>query len=132
VHESSVAASLKYEDSYIKLSRSCKVLDISNQAGTLMIRGLTPVKPAVGTMLKVEDADSAKLSYLSQLLTLLDEKGMISDVDSIDVSNVTDMTFNYQDRLSVHLSGYDLVEYKLEFFSGILEQIGPDVKGLVD
>jgi cell division septal protein FtsQ len=132
VRESSVAASLKYEDGYIKLSRSCKVLDISNQAGTLMITGLTPVKPAIGTMLKVEDADSAKLSYLSQLLTLLDEKGMISDVNSIDVSNVTDMTFKYQDRLFVHLSGYNLVEYKLEFFSGILEQIGPDVKGLVD
>ncbi len=131
VAESRAAAYLAYEDKYVEISSRCRVLAIAEQPGSLVVTGLQPEEPAVGSMLKTAEKDEAKLSCLAELLTLLEKKRLISDVTDLDVSNLAGITFKYRGKLTVRMSGYEKIEYKLEFLSGILERIGDEAQGTV-
>jgi len=132
VEESAAAASLPYDGGYITVHKHCKGLAISERAEKTLVTGLEPVEAVVGTVLKTKAEDSVKLTYLVQLLTLLEEKGMITEVSAVDVSKSTDIALRYEDRLTVRMGGYDKTEYKLEFLSGILKGLGPDAAGTID
>ena len=132
VVESTAAACLQYEGQYLLLNRSCKVIGTAGEPQKIPITGLTPTEAAIGSVIKVRDEDKTKLSYITELLTLLEEKGMIDEVGSIDISKVTDLKFLYQNRLNVRMGGYEKIEYKLEFLSGILDNISPGDGGTVD
>jgi hypothetical protein len=132
VVESTAAASLEFEGKYLLLNRSCKVIGTSEQPQKALIIGLSPSEAVTGSVIKVKDEDKTKLSYIIELLTLLEEKGMINEVGSIDISNVSDLKFLYQGRLNVRMGGYEKIEYKLEFLSGILKNISPGDRGTVD
>ncbi len=131
VTESQAAAYLAYEDKYVEISSGCKVLAIVEQAGSLVVNGLQPEEPEAGSMLKTAEKDEARLACLAQLLKLLENKKLISDVTDIDVSNLTDITFKYRQKLTVRMSGYDKIEYKLEFLTEILDRIGEEAGGVV-
>jgi cell division septal protein FtsQ len=132
VVESKADACLEYNGQYLILNRSCKVIGTAEQASNAVITGLAPLEASVGSVIKVADEDKTKLAYISELLTLFEEKGMINEVGSIDISNVTDLKFSYQDRLTVRMGGYEKIEYKLEFLSTIIENRSPGDRGTVD
>lgn len=116
VSETHALAVLETEAGPVLLSRECKVVsgykgDVSD---LVHIRGISPVSAEEGELLGVSDGESTKLSYLQELLPMLEREGILSAVQDIDISNVSDLHFRYQGRLTVRLGVQEKLLNKLD------------------
>lgn len=91
------------------IDASCHLLE---QGGSELTRkyprisGLTALMPKAGGELAVSVEESAKLSSLKQLLSALSGRDMLSQVQSIDLSGVSEIRMTYEERFSVRLPMY--------------------------
>ena len=72
----------------------------------MKITGLTALKPAAGGRVAVSAEESTKLDSLKSILAALEERGLFADVNSMDLSAVTEIRMVYQDHYSVRLPMY--------------------------
>ncbi len=90
---------------------SCKVLeqgDASLAQGRAVLTGLTPLSPAVGTRLEVEEAQRLKFQGLSDLLSALVQRGMVERVtEFIDLTAENEVRFGYNGVLTVEMPLFD-------------------------
>lgn len=75
----------------------------------------------------VEEEADQRLESLNTLLAALDAAGMSADVTRIEFADVDEMTFLYQDRISVWLGTLNELEYKLKLAKHVL--LNEDGKG---
>lgn len=120
VTESQAIAYVTAESGYWVIDEGCKLLsqpDMGGLEGLLRIEGLTPIAPAVGERIEAGQDESAKVTYLSAILKRIALMGLRSDVTAIDMSNVSNPSFDYLGRFTVKLgalgSGEDL-DYKFQ------------------
>lgn len=88
---------------------ACKLLESggSELAGQYpQISGLTALMPSAGSTLTVSVEESAKLDSLKQLLSALSERDMLAQVQSIDLSGLSEISMTYEDRFTVRLPMY--------------------------
>lgn len=111
VTECTPAGVLKGDDgTWWVVDSACKLLE---QGGSELTRqypeitGLTPLMPATGANLAVSVEESAKLDSLKQLLAALDEREMLSQVQAVDLSGVSEIRMTYENRFTVRLPLYD-------------------------
>lgn len=101
-----------------------------NASALPAIKGLKNVKYKIGKKITA-DADS-----LSALLTCLKEfskNSVIFDMTQIDVSDLSAVTFLYNGgKLTVNCGSVEKLDYKMECFAPILEELGDDPEGYVD
>ncbi|MGN1002195.1 MAG: cell division protein FtsQ/DivIB [Oscillospiraceae bacterium] len=110
VTECTAAGALKGDDgTWWVVDRTCKLLE---QGGSTLARqypeitGLTPLMPSAGAGLAVSMEESTKLDSLKQLLSALDEREMLGQVQSIDLSGVSEIRMAYENRFTVRLPLY--------------------------
>lgn len=103
-----------------------------NEAELVHIRGLEPASADVGKVVTVTDADSTKLSYLKELLPLLDAQGMLADVRELDVSNVSNLHFEYQERFTVRLGEQENLANKLDLLRRLVHTLSAGDAGILD
>ena len=134
VKETSAVAVLKTESGVMLLSQDCQVVSgfRGDESELLQIRGIAPMETEVGQTLRVSDAESTKLSYLREMLTLLSEKEMRLDVQDLDFSNVSDLHFRYLDRFNVRMGRQEKLESKLDLMKRIVENMGAGDRGTLD
>ena len=134
VKETSAVAVLKTEQGTLLLSQDCQAVSgfRGDEAELLQIRGITPLETEIGKTLRVSDAESTKLSYLREMLTLLSEKEMRLDVQDLDFSNVSDLHFRYLDRFNVRMGRQEKLESKLDLMKRIVENLGAGDRGTLD
>lgn len=89
------------------LDAACKVLergDASLGADRALVLGITPLAPAVGMSLAVDEPEQQKLQSLKKLLSALADEGMTGSVTSfIDLSTENRIHFGYGENLTVTL-----------------------------
>jgi cell division protein FtsQ len=91
------------------VDRSCKLLE---QGGSELaqqypqILGLTALMPAAGSKLAVSVEESPKLDSLKQLLSAMDERDMLGQVQGIDLSGSAEIVMGYDGRFTVRLPLY--------------------------
>ena len=111
---------------------------VSENGGYPEIIGLTLVEPAVGTEFAVAEEDSLKAKGLKGLLAALEEKNMLSKVQSIDLSASSSyLVMLYENRLSVKMGLADDFVYDLKMLTAaeekyISENWGPNDTGTLD
>lgn len=134
VKETSAVAVLKTEQGTLLLSQDCQAVSgfRGDEGELLQIRGITPLETEIGKTLRVSDAESTKLSYLREMLTLLSEKEMRLDVQDLDFSNVSDLHFRYLDRFNVRMGRQEKLESKLDLMKRIVENLGAGDRGTLD
>ena len=88
--------------------------------------------PKSGIMIQVNDSDSMKLAYATELLALFDDLGMTADVSSLDLDNAANPTFRYLDRFTVKMGSNSNSDYKLRMLLSAIQQIEPDLTGIID
>lgn len=135
VTECSAPAAITYNGKAWLLSAQCKVVDSKAAAAAkdyAQVLGLPLTNAEVGSVITVaeEHADSAAL--LQQLLTLLAEKEMLSQVQQIDLSDETLLTLRYLDRFDVTLRRNADLDYKLEYLLAVVERLEVNEKGRID
>jgi cell division protein FtsQ len=135
VKQSQALAYVTVEQDCWLIDRNCKLLDKVSAdvaAASIKVDGLTPIAPAVGAVLAPGEEESAKVGFLSALLSGLQDRDMIKDVTEIDMSNVTNPSFRYQNRFTVKAGGFEKVEYKLDLLLSTVAQLTPDDSGTLD
>jgi cell division protein FtsQ len=135
VSESGTIACVGTDSGLWLIDKNCKLLeqsDTANAATYIQISGVSGVKPEKGSVMSVSQEDQPKKKCLNDLLCALTDNNMLTDVNSIDVSNVTNVEFKYMNRFTVKLGKDENFEYKFELLSGVVSKLESDKTGTID
>ncbi len=110
LNESAAAGVLEGENGqWWILNSGGKLLEQGNRTLTNKhpaITGLTPLMPAVGRKLAVSVEESAKLDSLKQILFAMEDRGMLPQLQSMDLSGVSEIRMTYAQRFTVRMPMY--------------------------
>lgn len=105
VSETAPAAAIQGGGAWWLMDARCKLLargDAALPEERPEVLGLTPLVPAVGTRLAVDEAERGKLESLKQLLLALHDHGLSDQVTSfIDLTANNEICFGFGENLSV-------------------------------
>lgn len=135
INESSTFAVVETESGLWLIDKNCRLLEecsLQEAESYLKVSGISGVKPQKGSILSVSEEDKINVQYLKDVLTSMTTLKIITDVNSIDVSNAVNVEFEYLDRFKVKLGKNENVDYKLEMLLGVVEKLEADDKGIVD
>ncbi len=90
----------------------------------------TETGPTIATLPKVPAAD--RLNAAVQILTALESNGVMGTVDSVDVSELGELTLNYGDRYHVTLGDTSRLEYKIGAMKASIQKMGQYQSGYLD
>ena len=135
ISESVAVAYVKAEDGIWAIDRSCKLLSHVNADeldGLIRIDGLTPIAPEVGQTIAPGEAETPKVTYLSEILHQLSDLGLQSAVTYIDISNPANPSFDYIGRFTVKLGTNENVEYKFQCLISAVDALAEGDRGTLD
>ena len=135
IRESFPMAYVEWEGQYWRLTGNCKLLgsaDQSEVAGLVRVINITPESPSAGSIMTVAAEDSLKLSYLQDLLSAMEDLGMVSDVSELDMENAANPSFRYLGRFTVRMGNNNNTDYKLRMLMSAVLQLEADMTGTMD
>lgn len=115
--ENTPAAYMNINGKILVLDDTMTVIDDTNSIslGAIpQILGVDNVKYRVGEKLKINDTE--KFNITSAFLAAASETGVISKITKLDVGNALDITFYYEDRLTVKCGTSLELERKIRMF----------------
>ncbi len=135
VVESSAVGCVKVGDELWSVSSSGKFLSSISQSDSeniAMISGITVTEAEVGEHISAGEGESAKLSYLIDILYQIKARGLVGKVTAIDLSDAANPTFVYDGRFLVKLGAMDNTEYKFGKMLSAVSQLSADDAGTMD
>ncbi|MEA4894822.1 MAG: FtsQ-type POTRA domain-containing protein [Oscillospiraceae bacterium] len=136
VSESGADAVIETDSGFWLIDRNCRLLEecaTQDADSHVKVKGISAVKPKKGDTVSVAQADEPKLEYLKGILTAVSENGIISDVGSIDLSNVQNAQFDYMEkRFTVKLGADENLDYKFRLLLNVLPKLDADDTGTID
>ena len=136
VAESGSVAVIQSESGLWLIDRNCRILEecaTQDAESYIKVKGLSAVKPEKGEIIAVADEDKPKAEFLSGILTAMSARDMTSDVDSIDLSNVTNAVFDYLDgRFKVKLGSDENLDYKFDLLLASITKLEAGDTGTID
>lgn len=135
VTECSAPAAVQHGGKAWLLSTQCRIVDskpAAAAAGYAQVLGLTLTEAAVGSELTVAEESAASAALLRQLLPYLAQKGMLGDVQTIDLSDESLLVLRYLDRFDVTLRRDADLNYKLSYLLAVVERLEVNEKGRID
>ncbi|MBP8640824.1 MAG: FtsQ-type POTRA domain-containing protein [Oscillospiraceae bacterium] len=136
VSESGSVAVIQSESGLWSIDRNCRLLEECNTQDAqsyIKIKGLSAVKPEKGEVISVADEDKPKAEFLKGILTAMSNRNMIADVYSLDLSNITNVEFDYLDkRFTVKLGRNENLDYKFELLLGSIAKLDASDTGTID
>ena len=98
----------------------------------IQIEGLTLLNPQVGSEARASATQQAVLDQLLSMLVLLDDKGMLHEVQVIDLSDAARITMQYMGRFQVEFLWNADFDYKLDYLAAVVEKLEANEKGTID
>ena len=98
----------------------------------IQIEGLTLLDPQVGGEARASATQQSVLERLLAMLTLLDDKGMLHQVQVIDLSDAARITMRYMDRFDVEFLWDADFDYKLDYLAAVVDKLEANEKGTID
>lgn len=135
VYEGGAVACVRDGADYWLIDKYCKLLQSGTAAdaqGLINITGVTPASPVIGETLLIDSGDSTAVEYISGVLCAMSALDMLGDVTFLDLSNISDPSFDYLGRFTVKPGRDETAQYKLELMLSAVEQLGPGDEGLLD
>ncbi|HHU23335.1 MAG TPA: FtsQ-type POTRA domain-containing protein [Clostridiales bacterium] len=117
------------------IDRECKLLEKVRPAetgGMIKITGLSPISPSEGEIISPGEGESAKVSYLTELLKRIEARGMTGDIAEIDMSNLANPSFDYLGRFVVKMGKNENIDYKFELLLSSVSQLAEGDAGTID
>lgn len=133
--ESAAIACVEAEDGWWAIDRGCKLLsrvEAGETASLIRVTGLSPIAPAIGDVIAPGEAESPKVTYLAEILKRIVALGMAPDVTEIDISGVSNPSFDYLGRFRVKLGGSDDLDYKFQLLLSAVSKLEPGDSGTLD
>ncbi|MDR0862940.1 MAG: FtsQ-type POTRA domain-containing protein [Oscillospiraceae bacterium] len=135
ITESTPFAVVGAQGGYWIIDVNGRMLERTDSVGAaryLHVVGITPNEPEAGKKLAVEESFGSRLEYLLRIFSAVDEMGVAGDLANINVSNISNITFEYKGRFAVQFGNADDCKYKLERLLGVVEQLDPTDEGRID
>ncbi len=135
VTESKAVGCLKVSDELWSVSSSGKFLSSITQDDSsyiAMISGISVSEAATGEYIKAASGEENKLAYLTDILYQIQARGLLGKVTAIDMSDVSNPTFEYDSRFLVKLGAMDNTEYKFGKLLSAVSQLTADDAGTLD
>jgi len=82
-------------------------------AGLIEIRGITPVDPVEGGLLRSDSTGDAQVVYLRNVLVAMERENLLADVQFLDMSSILHINFGYLNRFTINLGGPSNLRQKL-------------------
>ena len=135
VSESKAIACVTAEDGTWAIDRSCKLLSKASGEdlrGLIRVEGLTPIAPEAGQIIAPGEAESPKVNYLSAILTQIDALNLRDNITYIDISGISNPSFDYLGRFTVKLGANENIEYKFQCLLSAVEALSEGDRGTLD
>ena len=135
VQECKALAYLAIGDENWTIDRSCKVLGKATDnelADLIRIDGIDPGTLLIGEKLTTSDGDESAVTFLSDVLYQISERGMSSQVSVIDFSDMTGASLRYGTRFTVRIGGMSSVGHKFAMLDSVLAQLKDGDIGIID
>jgi len=136
VTEALPVAFLQAEGGYLLLDRSARILEQVEHRPIqrlVYLQGLErPLLPREGEILALGEEGRAQLAYLQDILDLFGSLGLVPWVSELDMSDVHNPQFIYDERFTVLLGPRQDVRHDMNMFVGILAELEEDEFGLID
>lgn len=98
----------------------------------MQVQGLTLIDPAVGGEAVAAEGQALTLEQLLELLQALDERALAGDVQSIDLSDPSQITLRYLDRFDVCFPRDTDYGYKLDYLLAVVEKLEINETGTIN
>ena len=98
----------------------------------IQIEGLMLLDPQVGREARAVSTQQAVLERLLSMLRLLEEKGMLAQVQRIDLSDAARITMGYLGRFEVQFQWDADFDYKLDYLAAVTDKLEANEKGVID
>ena len=98
----------------------------------IQIEGLTLLDPQVGGEARASATQQMVLERLLEILSLLVEKGMLHQVQVIDLSDASHITMRYMSRFDVQFLWDADFDYKLDYLAAVVDRLEDNEKGSID
>jgi len=133
VSEGIARASVEFDGVTYIMDENCRITgELEADDTYIKVMGLTVTEVKVGSVVTVDEADETRLEFTKAVLNRLADDGFSTYVTWLDVTNIGNISFDYMGRFTVTLGSGDQLEYKLSRIDGIVEQLEPDEKGIID
>ena len=135
VTESHAIACVTAEDGTWAIDRNCKLLSkVSGDElrGLIRVEGLRPIAPEAGQIIAPGEAESPKVSYLSAILTQIDALDLRDRITYIDITGISNPSFDYIGRFTVKLGANENVEYKFQCLLSAVDALSDGDRGTLD
>ena len=86
----------------------------------------------IGERLTSADGKEEPVDYLHEILTQIEGRGLIPDIDRVDFKNPNSPEIVYNGRFTFVLGGYSQVSQKFAMLSGVLETLKAGDAGVID
>jgi len=136
ITESVAFAAIQNGNDYWKVDSSGRILertDYSGSSGLIRVTGLKLATPKEGAKITVESTYETQLTYTLNILAALDGAEIGGDVSSLDVTNISAITFVYKNILTVRFGSGENAADKVYFLLSAIEKKNlHDYKGTID
>ena len=130
----SPAAVIQDGQAYLLCDKGTIVDQVSPAAAKKLtqVQGLALIDPAVGGEAIAAQGQTLTLEQLLSLLQALDERSLTGDVQSIDLSDPSQITLRYLDRFDVCFPRDTDYGYKLDYLLAVVEKLEINETGTIN
>ncbi len=133
VTENEIKAYLQIDKGYASISKTGEILeimrpDIALDKPVLKTQGVVDAK--VGQAIALENKDLEDVLY--SCFKKLDEYNVLPIVKQIDINSTIEVSIITKGGMLVKLGGKDEIDYKMQYFKRILEELGENAGGMLD
>ncbi len=124
VDESRPLAVIRYDSEWWVVDQMGRVLEKTDNLGAaekIKVSGITIISLGVGETIVVGEEEQTKFAYLTDVLCAIQNAGITDSVDVLDVSNIANITFDYEGRFTVTLGSGEDAENKIAGMIAIYE-----------
>ena len=134
VTECTAPAAVAQDGKLWLLSGDGKIVDEKTGDGKqyALVKGLSLLDPQVGTDIQVPEEEQSSAQLLLTLLGLLRDQNMLSDVQTIDLSDTASVVMGYLDRFDVTFRWDADFDYKLDYLLAVVERLEVNETGSID
>ena len=125
ISEAEAFATIMDSGGLLVIDAAGRVLDKTEVApdNLIDIKGFTPNNSTIGNALRAFAGDETRLRYLKEVLEAIETEGIGSEISTIDVSSIANISFRYRGRFTVMLGTTDNIRYKFGTLAVIVEEI---------
>ena len=135
VEESQALAYIVLGEEKWTIDQDCKILGKATEdelEGLIAIRGISPGTLMIGEDLTTSDGNTEIVTYIAEVLYQLEERGLYTQVGTIDFTDPKNVSFDYSDKFTVKIGNGSKVEYKFGMLVSVLSQLLVGDVGIID